>query len=436
VKRLEEVTLRSFSRLLLLVLISILAVSGSAFASGFSIFEQGAKATGMAGAFAATADDPSAMFYNVAGIAQQRHTAFMIGGTTINFANQFAGDPNDPFTSGTSGRYRHHTFIPPNAYVLMPIGSNLTVGVGVFTPYGLRTNWEDPWVGRFSSRDANLKALSAQPSIAWQSTSGTIAIGAGAEYRRAKVELSSNRGAINPFTGRVVDVANAYLKSDWHAKWGWNLGVLLKPTPTFRIGASYRTAMDIDLNGTAQITQISTGSPQLDAIVKAGLTPNQPISTTIPFPATAILGVATSAIPSWDIEADVTHTTWSRFKALPINFLTTPAASVVRPQNWHDTYSYRLGANKKATANADIRLGVVYDRNPQPIAGVSPLLPDSDRIGICLGLGLHHGPWVLDVSDMVLHFKQRGTNGQNNENFNGTYKTDANLIGVNLGYRF
>jgi long-chain fatty acid transport protein len=194
--------------------------------------------------------------------------------------------------------------------------------------------------------------------------------------------------------------------------------------------------MDINLNGSATITQIPTGSAQLDAIVKQGLTPSQPISTTLPFPATAIVGIATSAIPTWDIEADVTHTTWSRFKALPINFLTTPAASVVRPQNWKDTFSYRLGANKRASAAADIRLGVVYDQNPQPIEGVSPLLPDSDRIAVCFGVGLHRGPFVLDLSDMVLHFKRRGTQGQNNENFNGTYKTDANLIGINLGYRF
>jgi len=139
----------------------------------------------MGGAFAATADDPSAIFYNVAGIAQQRHTTFLTGGTLINFSNHFIGDPNDAFTSGATGQYKHHTFVPPNAYLIMPIGTNLTVGVGVFTPFGLRTNWEDPWIGRFVSRDANIKTVSVQPSIAWQTTSGNLAIGFGAEYRRA-----------------------------------------------------------------------------------------------------------------------------------------------------------------------------------------------------------------------------------------------------------
>src|SRR5213595_3092880 len=122
---------------------TMILASGSVLASGFAIPEQGAKATGMGGAFAATADDPSAIFYNVAGLAQQRHMELLVGGTTINFSNEFRGDPNDPFTSGQSGEYAAHTFIPPNAYFVFPIGTNLTFGIGVMTPFGLRTNWRE-----------------------------------------------------------------------------------------------------------------------------------------------------------------------------------------------------------------------------------------------------------------------------------------------------
>ena len=279
-----------------IISVAILAVGGVAFGSGFSIFEQGAKATSMAGAFAATADDPSAIFYNVAGLAQQRHLTFMAGGTGINFSNEFRGDANDPFAAGTSAEYRHHTFIPPNAYLTVPIGQNLTFGVGVFTPFGLRTNWADPYVGRFISRDANVKTLSVEPALAWQTSDGRLAIGAGAEYRRSHITLVRNNGAINPFTGRIVDVANVYLDSDWNDAWGWNVGILFKPTSTWRIGASYRGDMTIDYTGKAQFNQIPTGSTQLDAIIASQLPPNQNISTSIDFPATAILGIATTAI--------------------------------------------------------------------------------------------------------------------------------------------
>jgi long-chain fatty acid transport protein len=426
--------LRRF-RLLILISAASLAVSGVAYGSGFSIFEQGAKATAMGGAFAATADDPSAIFYNVAGIAQIRRMEVNAGGTIINFSNEFRGDPNDNFTSGSFGEYRHHTFIPPNVYAVMPIGNNLTFGVGSFAAYGLRTDWDNPWIGRFISRDANVKTVSVEPALAWQTSDGRLAIGAGAEYRRSHIILDRNNPAFNPFTQRVADVVSAHLNSDWDSAWGWNVGILFKPSPTWRIGASYRADMTIDYKGDATFKQIPTGNPFVDASVAAQLPPAQKINTAINYPATAIVGLA-HTMGAWDVEADVTHTTWSRFEALAVNFETTPALSFVRPQNWEDTFSYRLGTNGRVATHWDVRMGLIYDENPQPTEGVGPLLPDSDRTALCFGVGWHNGPLSVDLAEMVLHFKRRSTQGISSDNFNGTYKTDANLIGINLGYKF
>lgn len=431
--------MRLHTRLFTFALVS-LTIAGTALGSGFAIFEQGAKATAMGGAFAATADDPSAIFYNVAGIAQQRRMTFMAGGTAINFSNQFRGDPNDEFTSGTTGQYARHTFVPPNAYVTVPIGTSLTFGLGLTTPFGLRTNWEDPWVGRFVSKDANVKTLDVEPALAWQTSDGRLAIGVGADYRRGHLVLQRNNAptgnGLNPFTGRIVDVANVYLNSDWDSAWGYNVGVLLKPSDRFRIGASYRSDMDIKFSGDATFTQIPTGNPQLDAIVKAGLPPNQKITTTLPFPATAIIGFAWTAIPKTDLEFDFTHTTWSRFKSLDVAFATTPAVNLSRAENWKDANSYRIGVNHAATADWDVRFGLLYDRNPQPTEAVSPLLPDADRTGVTFGTGYHSGPWIFDWSVFVLHFANRSTEGVSSEGFNGTYKTNALLLSLNLGYRF
>lgn len=415
-------------------------VAATAPGSGFALYEMGAKAVAMGGAFAATADDPSAIFYNVAGLAQQRRFTIMAGGTAINFSNEFRGDPNDPFASGTTGHYRRHTFVPPNAYAIVPIGSNLTFGIGVMAPFGLRTSWADPWVGRFAAKDSEVKAVSVEPAVAWQTSDGRFAIGGGPEYRRGRVILQRNNAltgsGVNPFTGRIVDVANVYLSSDWNSAWGWNVGVLFKPSSNWRIGASYRADMDIDFTGDATFTQIPTGNPQLDALVKAGLPPNQRISTTLPFPAHAYLGVATSLVPNWDIEADVTRTTWSRFKSLDVAFSQTPAINLHRDQNWKDTYSYRLGANHAATPDWDVRLGILYDENPQPTEAVSALLPDSNRKGATFGVGYHPNRFIVDATVFVLHFDTRGTLGRSAEGLNGEFSTDAVLLSLNLGYRF
>lgn len=418
--------------------IACLAAGVSAFGSGFSIFEQGAKASGMAGAFVATADDPSAIFYNPAGLAQQREMSVLAGATFINFTNEFTGDPNSEYTAGTEGKYDRHTFVPPNMYGILPIGDNLTVGLGAYSAWGLRTDWVDPWVGRFISRDADLKTMSVQPTVAWQTSDGRFAVGGGVEYRRARVILSQNIPLpfLNPFTGRVSDIGNARLASEYGHDLGYNVGILFKPSERFRIGASYRTEMDVDLEGEADFTQISTGIPALDQAVAATFPQDDQISTTLPFPAVAAIGVAFSPVPRVDLEFDITHMTWSRFEALDVEFVNQPARSFVREQNWEDASAYRLGANIEATPEWDVRLGALYDQNPQPVEAVSPLLPDSDRLGYTFGAGWHRGPFIADFAAFILHFKDRSTQGRNPEGFDGTYETDAMLWSFNVGYRF
>lgn len=433
--------MRSFSFALRLscLLIVLASISTVSYGSGFSIFEQGAKASGMGGAFAATADDPSAMFYNVAGIAYQRRMAGMMGATLINFHNEFEGDPATEFPgAGVDGRYVAHNFIIPNTYVVIPIGENLTFGLGQFTAFGLRTHWENEnrFPGRFISQDANLKTTSIQPSLAFKMMNDRLALGVGLEYRTSHISLERNQANINPFTGRIVDVAHIRLNSDWNSDYGFNVGLIFKPAETLSVGASYRSPMDIDYEGDATFTQILTGNPQLDAIVRAGLPPNQNMTTTLPYPAFTHFGIATTAVTNWQVELDVNHTSWSRFQTLLVEFELNPERNLEAEQNWEDTLSYRLGGNHPVTPNWDVRLGAVYDENPQPDEAVGPLLPDSDRLGITFGLGFHNDHWRLDVSDMVLHFYERNTFGQNTDNFNGTYKTSANLFSINAGYTF
>lgn len=420
-------------------LLLIVLTATPAFSSGFALFEQGAKATAMGGAFAATADDPSAIFYNVAGIAYQRRMGATMGGTAINFANEFRGNAETEFPGdGVSARYEDHTFVPPNAYLVIPIGENATFGIGSFTPFGLRTDWEEgeTFAGRFISQDANVKLASVQPSFAMKMANDRFAWGVGLEYRLSHITLERNTPAINPFTQQIIDVAHVRLDSDWNDTWGFNVGLMFKPTDTWNVGLSYRSASDIDYTGSAEFKQILTGNPQLDAIIGAQLPPTQDIETTINFPHFIHLGIATTRWEDWQVEFDVVHNSWSRFERLLVEFEQTPSRNLDIPENWDDSLSYRLGGNHRVTDNWDIRLGAVYDQTPQPLEGVGPLLPDADRAGVSFGVGFHGEHWSVDVTEFVLHFMDRDTEGQNSNDFNGTYETFANLFSVNVGYNF
>lgn len=393
----------------------------------------------MAGAFAATADDPSAMFYNVAGLAYQRRMGAYAGATLITFNNEFRGSATAEFPGANSfAQYEDHMFTPPNVYAVVPVGENATLGFGTFTAFGLRTDWADgeTFPGRFISQDANLKTVSMQPSFAMKHADGKFAWGVGLEYRTSHVTLERNTPRINPFTQRVIDVAHTRLDSEWSDGWGYNVGLMFRPNDMWSVGFQYRSDMDIDYEGEATITQIPTGNPQLDAIIARQLPPNQKISTSIAFPAFYSLGVSTRAIPNWNVEFDVVYNTWSRFEQIEVEFEQTPAINLHVIEDWEDSYSLRLGGTTAATENWDIYLGGVYDVTPQPTEAVGPLLPDADRVGITFGLGWHNDRWRVDVSDMVLIFMDRSTEDRNRDDFNGTFKTTANLLSINLGYNF
>lgn len=424
--------------------LSTFQVSGA----GFSLFEQGAKATAMGGAFAATADDPSAIFYNVAGIAYQRDMKAMVGGTLITFTAEFESDPNQPFpgsdasspipNSGHREFYEDHSFVLPNMYLIYPIGENITVGIGQFTAFGLRTDWEngETFVGRFISQDANLKTASIQPSFAWKTSNDRFAVGLGLEYRTAHVTLERNIPAINPFTQRIVDIAHVRLDSDWDSEIGWNAGLMFRPNADWSFGVSWRSDMEIDFNGDANFTQVPTGNPQFDAIVATQLPPAQAISTTLPFPSFLHLGVATTMVTDWTIEVNVVRMDWSVFDELVVNFSNPATPDLEIGQSWKDVYSYRIGGNHPVTPDWDIRLGALYDENPQPVEAVGPLLPDSDRWGVSFGVGFDNGRWSVELTEFFLQFLERDTMGRNVDNFNGSYETSANLITIDLGYTF
>lgn len=404
-------------------------------AAGFGIFEQGTKAMGMAGAFTAQADDGSALFHNVAGLAFQTERRYEGGATLIKGveaefvgANPFPGDD-------TFAEQELLAETPPHLYYVRPLRDGLTFGLGVNAPFGLTTEWQDPetFPGRFLSTKAALRAIDVNPSMAFRL--GNFGLGIGATARFSDVELRRNAGIVNPFTASVVDVARVKLTSDFETAFGFNVGLLHKIGDSFSWGLSYRSKMKIEYAGEADFTQISTGNPQLDAVVAASLPVGQsvPIETEIEFPDMASLGLAFKITPSLLIETDVNWTGWSTFDEVPLTFLDQPELSSVLPQEWEDVYNYRIGVRFDLSPVSQVRFGYVYDETPQPDQSVSPLLPDSNRNGITFGYGHDGGGMTWDVAVMYLPFDERSTS-VNHNNYNGTYNTTAYLLGVTLGF--
>ena len=103
------------------------------------------------------------------------------------------------------------------------------------------------------------------------------------------------------------------------------------------------------------------------------------------------------------------------------------------PQDFEDVWNYRLGAKWMMGSGSELRFGIVYDENPQPDTSVSPLLPDSDRLGYTIGWGSGGKKLTYDIALMYLTFDDR-TTLTNQDGYNGTYFQTGYLLGFTLGF--
>jgi long-chain fatty acid transport protein len=404
----------------LVLLVGGLLVASPASPSGFQVMTQGARATGMGLAFTGVADDPSAVFYNPAGLGFQEHFSIMIGGSVLGRKKaDFVGA--DPFPGeGTSGSVQKQEFVIPNVYAVVPLTADLSFGLGVNAPYGLGLRWNDPehWVGRFVSQNAVIKSADINPVFSYK-LFPELAIAAGADLRFSKVQLerNTNLGIVDPFGGEVRDLAHVKLNSSLtsNSGWGWNVGILFKPLSYIGVGAAYRSKIKVDYDGTAVFTQRFTGNPVIDALVTAQLPQGEhPVTTSIEFPASLNTGVGIELPAGFllALEADI---------AFPDGV----APELDRVTAWKDSWAYRVGLEKKFASGWAIRAGYYYDNTPQPEKDVGPILADNDRNVYSAGFGYNTPQWGVDLGGLYIRFKDRDVLTESTDNFFGHYSEDA-----------
>lgn len=403
-------------------------ISTNAFPSGFQVMTQGAKATGMGLAFAGVADDPSAIFYNPAGIGFQDHFSVQGGAAVLGRDSATFVGANPYPGVGEVGKVQNQVFALPNLYMVVPLTADLKFGLGIDAPYGLGLRWDAPeqWSGRYISQNAVIKTTDINPVFSYKLLP-ELSIAAGADYRFSGLQLERNTAAIDPFTQSQVDVAHTKLYSDLTSNggWGYNAGIMWKPTPQIGIGASYRSKITVDYTGTATVIQRPTGDQTFDALVASQIPFGvHPVATEISFPASINTGVGINFGGGFTLALEADWTEWSSFKALNISFPDGTLPPIDRATNWNDSWAYRVGLEKTFGAFA-IRVGYYYDNTPQPTQDVGPLLSDNDRNVYTAGFGYNTPQWGIDVGGAYIKFKNRQVLTVSTDNFFGVYSESA-----------
>jgi long-chain fatty acid transport protein len=412
--------LRGAALLPALVLQTVAAATAGA--AGFGLSEQGAKAAGMAGACVAQADDASALYYNVAGLAllsdRQRGKKITLGASATQREESLYQGLAPGIGAGTTAAQDQPTVLAGHGYYLQPFGDRVVAGLGVFSPFAWETDWvPEGWAGRFVGVSSSLTTYDVNPAVAFRLGRG-LALGVGATWRVSEVQAGRRLSLADPVTGAPVDVASLAIDTDAESAIGWNAGLLAR-RGRLSWGLAYRSGMAIDYLGVGRATQIATGDEQLDALVAATLPLDLDLatSTALDFPAVAATGIAWRAGRHFVAEVDAQWTGWSDVEGLAFGFPGQPTFDAAYPLAFEDAVAYRVGLQVEIPNGMQFRLGAGIDESPQPDATVGPLLVDADRLVLAAGWGWD---W-LDVAFQWHDFDQRIVADQV-DGLNGNYR--------------
>jgi long-chain fatty acid transport protein len=418
-----------------LLALPLLALSASAHASGFAIESQGARAMGFAGAYVAQAADPSAIFYNAAGIGFLKGKQLYVGGAFAGLSTDFVGSGPlpPPGTFETSDRGLR---ILPAFYYSQQVGEKTVVGVGVSRPFGNVSRWQNPdqFTGRTICTECQISSWSINPTVAYK-LADRLSVGAGLDVRLSKFELSRRLEASpNPFP-EPTDVAELTLESGTDTGVGFNLGLLASPTENLSFGLSYRHEVSIDHGAQANFVQILTGNQAVDDVVARALPASQPATVGFTYPGSIAAGVAFRR-GYWLVEADVQWMLWSSFDNVTIAYANAPAYDAVLPQEWASTWRGALGVEYLIGDDWEVRGGLGYDHSPAPTETISPFIHDADRYTFGGGGTWKYEQLRLDFNLRYVAFRTSSTLGISRYDYNGSYSSGGLQVGASLGYRF
>ena len=395
----------------------------AAHAAGFALIEQ--SGSGMGNAFAggsAVAEDASTVYFNPAGMTYIEGTqlvgALHLIKPTAEFNNNgsIAGGVRPLGSSG--GDAGDLAFIP-NTYFKMDFSDTIKLGIGVNAPFGLKTEYQNGWIGRFQALKSEVKTVNINPAVAFK-VNDQLSLGFGVSAMWAQATLT-----------RALDIGAA--ESDVHIKgedWGlgYNLGAIYQATPDTRIGMSYRSKVDQHLEGDAKFGTPLTGN-------------NTSVKASIALPETFSVSAFSKINDTWDVMGDITWTHWSRFKELLIDFSNPLLTDSRTEENWDNSMRYSIGANYHYSDAIKLRAGLAYDQEAVNDDFRTARIPGNDRKWLALGANWKAAPnSSVDVGYAHLFISDAnindGRSGAANGTLKGTYDGSVDILSFQYTHNF
>jgi long-chain fatty acid transport protein len=383
------------------------------YGSGFALFEAGARGSALMGTMVARADDPSAIFYNPAGLVQLPGLQVM-GGFSLIVPRAEIVTHSGGVDTGTL--MSSHVSAVPHLFASYRIADRVWLGLGLNSPFGLGIKYNDTWPGSANIIKADIQTLNFNPTVAVKITD-YLGFGAGLDIMYFKFNMKR----ILPLP--LLGPQTFHLEGDtWGL--GFNLGLHLKPRDDLSLGISYRSQVKQQLTGPAQFQPYNVL--------------NTPASGSIILPDMIFAGIMVRPLDKLSVEVGVIWTHWTLFRNFDVKF-DNSLGTLSERKNWHDTWRGQLGVEYRVLPWLDLRTGYSLENEPMPDRYVDFLVPTSNRRhNFSFGPGFRWRDMTIDLSYTLVYMPDRTVNtslatGVLPSTFQGRL---SHVLVFSLGYKF
>ena len=412
--------------------LAVTLASTQLFASGFALNEQSISGmgTGFAGR-SSSADDASTIAGNPAGMSRIKREQ-VTGGVAFIDAHTDISDASSRPNGGTNKGDMVPFMGVPMGYYVKPIDDHWAFGIGVYAPFGLVTDYENNFAGRYFGSKSEVRIVTLQPTVSY-AFNDKVSIGFGPTINRIDGTLESNLSITQSQPDGKVKI-----EGDDTAL-GYNIGVLVQATDSTRVGLTYHSKVKYKLDGDTKVNYNVLGL--------IGQNPNQKYDASLDLttPESVDFSVTHQLDDKWTLYAGSTWTRWSRLKEITVENTGVPAVlngqfgTITEEQNWHDTWAHAIGASYQLNKQWVLRTGLSVDQAPTNNVDRSPRIPTGDRKIFSVGAGWSPtDDLTIDLAYSYLREESVKVNNSNDrgQTYNAKYENYANGFGLGATYRF
>ncbi|MFJ4195292.1 OmpP1/FadL family transporter [Pseudomonas sp. NPDC089534] len=412
--------------------LAVSLASTQLFASGFAINEHSISGmgTGYAGR-SSSADDASTVYGNPAGMSRIKREQVTGGVAFLDASTDISHGSSSPNSGSNKGDMVPFTSVPMGYYV-KPIDEHWAFGLGMYVPFGLITDYENGFAGRYFGSKSKVQVITLQPTVSY-AFNDKVSIGFGPTINRIDGSLESNLSITQAAPDGKVKI-----KGDDTAL-GYNVGVLVQATDSTRVGLTYHSKVDYKLEGDTKVNYGVLGAIGLGASQKYDA------SLKITTPESVDLSVTQAINDQWNVYAGTTWTRWSQLEKITVKnsgvqpLLAGQFGEITEEQNWHDTWAYAIGTSYQLNKEWVLRTGLTFDQAPTNNVDRSPRIPTGDRTIFSIGAGWSPtDDLTIDVAYSYLKEETVKINNSNDrgQSYSSKYDNSANGFGIGATYRF